>query len=123
MQSSERDHFAQSSRAEDCVERIRKLNDRFRKTMSGGQVFITSGVQELGLITATEILDRVRLFDDFSVDNDPYGEHDLGSFEWQSHRIFWKIDYYDNDLTYGSPDPSDPAVTTRVMTVMLASEY
>jgi hypothetical protein len=34
------------------------------------------------------------------------------------HRI-----YYDRDLVYHSPDPSDPTITRRVMVVMLASEY
>ena len=38
-------------------------------------------------------------------------------------RIIFKIDYYDRDLAYHSPDASDPAVTERVMTVMLAEEY
>jgi hypothetical protein len=37
--------------------------------------------------------------------------------------IFFKIDYYDRTLTAHSPDPADPAVTRRVITVMLASEY
>jgi len=69
------------------------------------------------------IVERVRTFDDFSDDNDPYGEHDFGAFEQDGDKIFWKIDYYDRQLTQGSPDPTDPKLTTRVLTVMLASEY
>ena len=38
-------------------------------------------------------------------------------------RLFWKIDYYDHSMQHGSPDPADPAVTERVMTIMLAAEY
>ena len=37
--------------------------------------------------------------------------------------IFFKIDYYDRTLTHHSPDPADPAVTERVITIMLADEY
>jgi hypothetical protein len=37
--------------------------------------------------------------------------------------ILWKIDYFDLDLVYRSPDPADGLVTARVMTVMLAHEY
>jgi hypothetical protein len=55
--------------------------------------------------------------------NDPHEEHDFGSFEHAGKTIFWKIDCYDRDLNYGSPDPADPIVTARILTVMLAEEY
>jgi Protein of unknown function (DUF3768) len=35
----------------------------------------------------------------------------------------FKIDYYDPSLTDGSADPSDPAQTCRVLSIMLASDY
>ena len=62
-------------------------------------------------------------FDDFCQANDPHGEHDFGSFEAEGHTIFFKIEYYDRAMSFGSPDPSDPSVTTRVITIMLAEEY
>lgn len=65
----------------------------------------------------------VRSFTAFTRDNDPHLEHDFGSFEVRGEKLFWKIDYYDLDLTYGSEAPEDPSKTKRVLTIMLASEY
>jgi len=55
--------------------------------------------------------------------NDPWGEHDFGSFEHNGNTIFWKIDCYDREMKHGSPNPADATVTQRVLTVLLAEEY
>ena len=65
----------------------------------------------------------VQTFTEFNADNDPHGEHDFGSFEVAGEKIFWKIDYYDSGMMFGSDDPSAPEKTTRVLTIMLADEY
>ena len=102
---------------------IRDMNDEFRRTLVGGQVLITPGVLDLGNDAAIEALRQVRLFDDFTPDNDPHREHDFGEVKVEGQRIWFKIDLYDKDLQYGSPNPADPDVTARVMTILLPSEY
>ncbi len=102
------------------TDRIRALNDQARTTLTGCRVLITEGVARLG--NTRTILARVRRFDAFTPDNDPYGEHDFGAFEYAGQQVFWKIDTYDLDLAMMSPDPSDTAVTARVLTIMLAEE-
>lgn len=101
--------------------KIRDLNDRARTSFLGCRVMITSGVQALDDVVG--VLMKVRTFDAFTEENDPHGEHDFGSFRHGGETLFWKIDYYDLTLTAGSEDPTDPDVTVRVLTVMLASEY
>ena len=105
------------------TEVIAALNDTFRRTLVDGQVLVTNGVLALGPTDVDKIIEAVRRFCDFSDDNDPYGEHDFGMVTCDGQEIFWKIDYYDAQLEFGSPDPADPSVTTRVLTIMLASEY
>jgi hypothetical protein len=105
------------------AQRIRVLNDTFRQSLAGGAVHITAGILELGARAQAAILQQVRTFTGFDQGNDPFGEHDFGAFEFGEDTIFWKIDYYDPSLIYGSDDPADPAKTTRVITIMLASEY
>lgn len=103
--------------------RIRQLNHQLRTTLSGGRVMLTPGISELGITNVAAIINEVRKFTNFSEDNDPHREHDFGAVDVAGQRIFWKIDYYDKQLEYGSPDPSNPDVTARVLTIMLASEY
>ena len=127
MPSSGQDNFAHSKAIINDVDqrsgRIRRLNDRLRQTLIGGSVNITQGVEALGLMAVSTILYGVRQFDEFSAANDPYDEHDFGALTSAGQRILWKIDYYDLPLESGSPNPADPDVTTRVITIMLASEY
>lgn len=101
--------------------RIAELNDAARTSFIGCRVVITSGIAAMEDLDA--VYAKVRAFTDFSARNDPYGEHDFGSIEHEGQTVFWKFDYYDLDLLMHSPDPSDPAVTARVLTVMLAEEY
>src|SRR5436305_637861 len=105
------------SPAGEQAKRIQALNDAFRTTFQGGRVLITRGVQSLPDRTCAEILQKVRSFSGFTRANDPHGEHDFGSFEHAGQSIFWKIDYYDQNLEFGSEHPSDPSRTTRVLTI------
>lgn len=101
---------------ENAVE-IAKLNDVFRR--SGFGITVTPGVQVLEDLPG--LIDEIRRFNEFTEDNDPYGEHDFGTVHWYGEKVFWKIDYYDQELKYGRHPLDDDC--KRVMTIMLAEEY
>jgi len=103
--------------------RIRALNDELRRNLPNGHAVMTAGVAALGPEVVARIVKTIAVYDDFCHANDPYEEHDFGAFDADRHRIFFKIDYYDKALACHSPDPSDPSVTERVITIMLAEEY
>jgi hypothetical protein len=103
--------------------RIRTLNDAFRQSFIGGRVMLTQGVMGLGKIVQAEVLAKVQSFCAFNDGNDPYREYDFGCIEHGGETVFFKIDYYDLKLEHGSPDPANPKVTTRVLTIMLAHEW
>lgn len=107
----------------DRTSRIRALNDSFRKSFIGGKVFITEGVRALGPDFESACVERVQKHRRFAEGNDPYGEHDFGAFKVNRRKCFWKIDYYDAEMEWGSEDPADPSQTTRVLTILLAEEY
>lgn len=114
---------ARTMPAKSHTSRICALNDAFRATLAGGQCVTTPGLCELGADFVAQAVTAARAFGDFTPDNDPDGEHDFGAFRVGQQRLIWKIDYYDPTMRYGSRDPSDPAETQRVLTVMLADEY
>jgi Protein of unknown function (DUF3768) len=103
--------------------RIRELNDHLRRTFTGGKVVMTDGVAALAEDDLAQLLTKVRSFDEFTSENDPYGEHDFGKFELAGQTYFFKLDYYAPDMDGGSEDPADPTKTTRVLTIMRADEY
>jgi hypothetical protein len=105
------------------IRRIQVLNDHLRKFFTGGKIMLTSGVAELDDAKKADVLNAMRLFSKFNAANDPHSEHDCAIFEVDGERYMIKIDYYDRDIRYGAADPSDAKTTTRVLTLMLASEY
>ena len=103
--------------------RIRALNDDLRKNLLAGRAVITTGIAALGPEAVARLVKTIAVFDDFCHANDPHEEHDFGSFTFDEVDVIFKIDYFDKDLNCHSPNPADPAVTTRVITLMRADEY
>jgi hypothetical protein len=107
---------------------IAQQNDQFRRSLGTGPIpgtaVLTIGMMTLEQAQRNAIVQAVINFDDFTEANDPYGEHDFGVIRLPGmESVYWKIDYYDPSLEYGSEDPSDLTQTHRVLTIMLASEY
>ena len=111
----------------DRSKKIAALNDALRRNptdRSLGNTYMTDGVSAIGPEFVGRAIVAVAAFDVFNADNDPYGEHDFGALDIDGQNLFWKIDYYSKaDPDLGADDPSDPATTERVLTIMLAEEY
>jgi hypothetical protein len=105
------------------TDRIRTLNDELRQYFSHGKAVMTPGIAALGSDAIQRLVQTIAVFDDFCTANDPHGEHDFGAFEFDGTPVMFKIDYFDKDLNLHSPDPANPSVTERVITLMLAEEY
>ena len=104
--------------------RIAMLNDRLRMHGLGGKMMITRGIADLGEETVRNVLQVMRQHSAWTKDNDPYGEHDFGVITLADGlKAYFKIDYYDALMEYGSDDPADPEKTVRVLTLMLPEEY
>lgn len=112
------------------AERIASLNDMFRANPFAAlpnRMVLTQGISAIFETANHEdrrsLMSLVRTFDQFDEGNDPYGQRDFGCFDWLGTRCFWKIDYFDTDLAYGSEKPENPDQTIRVLTILRADEY
>jgi hypothetical protein len=129
-----------SAAAREQTTRIARLNDMARQAMGIACTAVaTVGFRSLPASDQSRVRELIETYDAFDEDNDPHGERDfgcvyqLGDGRWtterprsrdeERERVFWKLDYYDRDLRFGSEDPANPAVTRRVLTIMLADEY
>ena len=99
----------------DVKKQTAQKNDLFRKTFTGGKVFLTQGVQNHPSLD--EIIRSVQSFSNFNEDNDPYFEHDCASFDVGGEKFMFKVDYYDDNYEYFKEDGN------RVLTIMCADEY
>jgi hypothetical protein len=104
-------------------DRIRILNDYLRKTFTGGRIVITASIAELDQWRKARVLLAVRDFNEFDADNDPHHEHDVAFFVVDGVLYFFKVDYYDLNTRFHSPDPADPGCTCRVLTIGHYSDY
>ena len=109
---------------ETTKQNISRLNDELRKGQGVNcQIMLTSGIHDQGQEFVGDVTKAVADFNSFTPENDPHSEHDFGSFDIRGQKIFFKVDYYDLSMKMLSPNSSDPAVTKRVLTIMLAEEY
>ena len=120
--------------------RIARLNDLARSAMGVACTAVaTVGFRSLPEADQSCVRELIETFDVFDEDNDPHGERDFGTIYqlsdggWPTERprlreeerehVFWKIDYYDRAMRFASEDAADPAITRRVLTIMLSDEY
>lgn len=124
----------QPDRARGGAAQIARLNDWLRDNIhapGSNRVVMTSGVAALigdvslfrNFRKRAELLRTIRAYDAFDGRIDSHGERDMGRFAFEGVACYWKIDYYNLDLTAGSEDPSDPFQTVRVLTIMRVDEY
>ena len=125
-----------SAAAREQTVRVARLNDFARRAMGVACTAVaTAGFRSLSDDDQSQVCELIETFDAFTENNDPHGERDFGSIYqlsdgcWTAERprlrerVFWKIDYYDRDLRFASEDAANPAVTRRVLTIMLSDEY
>ena len=105
------------------AELIARLNDKLRTTGTGGTIMITQNVKRITGFDAATLAAVLANYEEFGPSSDPHRERDFGCLTLWRYDLLWKVDYYDSAAQFGSDDPTNPEVTHRVLTVMLASDW
>ena len=97
------------------------LNDRLRHSIPNltfpHLLVITDEVAALSEIKLALLLEKVRTFNSFTDDNNPYGENDFGAVSIEDEKFFFKFDYYYEQLKYYKPG------ARHVLTILHSSEW
>lgn len=100
-----------------------RMNDGFRSAFLEIFWYFSENIKKLPTSVIDEIINRVRKFDDFKPDDDPFGERDFGQFTLEGiGEVTWCICHYDLTLNHFSEDMYDPNVTLPIMKIMFESE-
>lgn len=105
------------------AETIARLNDHLRMTGQGGTIVLTRTVRHLPGLNAPELTDALANFEGFDKNNNPHGERDMGCFKLFGAELYFKIDYFDTELKFGSEDPADASITHRVLTILAKEDF
>ncbi|WP_449470216.1 DUF3768 domain-containing protein [Sphingobium chungangianum] len=109
---------------------IRQLNDRCRQGRDpSARILITANCLATfapGEGIESELVAQARLMaavNSFTFAEDDRSERDFGEVLVDGRRVWFKIDYYDPALEFGSENPADASITRRVLTIMLPEDY
>jgi len=98
--------------------KIIELNDQFRATFKGGRVQMSRSFYELEPQLrgrALWVLSKCKKFADDS-------EHDWGTFIFGGYAFEWRIEYRSAAGAGLSPDPANPDLTFRVLTLEVVAD-
>lgn len=102
---------------------IAQLNDRFRSgDKSLGEYRMSRQVLGLPRKKQKELFKEIQDFSDFTLENDPKGQHAMGQVIMDGVEYIWKIDYLDTSMIMLSDAPEDINKTTRVLLVIRGDE-
>ena len=112
--------------AEARLASIGRLNDRCRHGLDRtARIMVTrscldtfaSGDGAMEIVVQARLYAAIRHHVFADADSDA-AERDRGNFEFEGTTVYFKIDYYDAALEYGSADPANASITRRVLTIM-----